>query len=122
MRISDWSSDVCSSDLFAARPRGATWLQIYAVAVICGIGFTMSLFIGGLAFSDPLLIEEAKLGTLGGSVLAAIAGYLLLRFAPLHAEHVREEVRQAREIERDGDVEKIGRAHVCTPVTNAHLV
>src|SRR3546814_9395212 len=45
---------------FAARPRGATWLQIYAVAVICGIGFTMSLFIGGLAFSDPLLIEEAK--------------------------------------------------------------
>src|SRR3546814_8317151 len=67
----------------------------------------MSLFIGGLAFSDPLLIEEAKLGTLGGSVLAAIAGYLLLRFAPLHAEHVREEVRQAREIERDGDVESI---------------
>ncbi len=43
---------------FAAKPRGATWLQIYAVAVICGIGFTMSLFIGGLAFSDPLLVEE----------------------------------------------------------------
>src|SRR3546814_7151938 len=37
---------------FAARPRGATWLQIYAVAGICGIGFTMSLFISGLAFSE----------------------------------------------------------------------
>lgn len=92
---------------FAAKPRGATWLQIYAVAVICGIGFTMSLFIGGLAFSDPLLVEEAKLGTLGGSILAATTGYLMLRFAPLHAEHVREEVQQAREIERDGDVETI---------------
>src|SRR3546814_15320782 len=101
MRISDWSSDVCSSDLFAARPRGATWLQIYAVAVICGIGFTMSLFIGGLAFSDPLLIEEAKLGTLGGSVLAAIAGYLLLRFAPLHAEHVRERSEE-RHVGKEG--------------------
>src|SRR3546814_19648691 len=55
---------------FAARPRGATLLQIYAVAVICGIGFTMSLFIGGLAFSDPLLLEDAKLGSWGGSGLA----------------------------------------------------
>ena len=89
---------------FAAKPRGATWLQIYAIAVICGIGFTMSLFIGGLAFSDPLLVEEAKLGTLGGSLLAAFAGYALLRFAPLHSEHVREEFEQAKEIAEDGDV------------------
>lgn len=93
---------------FAAKPRGATWLQIYAVAIICGIGFTMSLFIGGLAFSDPLLIEEAKLGTLGGSLLAAFIGYALLRFAPLHAGHAREEVEQAKEIAQDGDVETIG--------------
>jgi len=90
---------------FAAKPRGTTWLQIYGVAVICGIGFTMSLFIGGLAFSDPLLIEEAKLGTFGGSLLAAITGYVLLRAAPLHPEHFAEEVEQAEEIERDGDVE-----------------
>ncbi len=92
---------------FAAKPRGATWLQIYAVAVICGIGFTMSLFIGGLAFSDPLLVEEAKLGTLGGSLLAAFIGYALMRFAPLDAGHVREELAQAGEIARDGDVEAI---------------
>ena len=90
---------------FAAKPRGATWLQIYAVAVLCGVGFTMSLFIGGLAFSDPLLVEEAKLGTLGGSLLAAFVGYALLRFAPLHVEHEQEEIAQAQEIERDGDVD-----------------
>lgn len=91
----------------AAKPRGATWLQIYAVSIICGIGFTMSLFIGGLAFSDPLLIEEAKLGTLGGSLLAAFTGYVLMRLASPHTDHMREEVMQAREIEQDGDVQTI---------------
>ena len=87
----------------AAKPRGATWLQIYAVSVLCGIGFTMSLFIGGLAFDDPLLIEEAKLGTLAGSVLAALVGYLLLRLAPLSLDHAREEAEQSAEIDSDGD-------------------
>lgn len=89
---------------FAAKPRGSTWVQIYAVALLCGIGFTMSLFIGGLAFDDPLLIEEAKLGTLVGSILSAVAGFMLLRFAPLDPSHAREQTKQAEEIERDGDV------------------
>lgn len=89
---------------FAAKPRGATWLQIYGVSVICGIGFTMSLFIGGLAFADPLLIEEAKLGTLAGSVFAAITGYLLLRVAPLAPDHASQEACQEQEIDADGDV------------------
>ncbi len=66
----------------ADRPAGATWLQVYGLALICGIGFTMSLFIGGLAFSDPLLSDEVKIGVLGGSVLSAVAGFLLLRLAP----------------------------------------
>ncbi len=87
----------------ASKPRGSTWLQIYAVAVLCGIGFTMSLFIGGLAFGDPLLVEEAKLGTLAGSVLAAIVGYALLRIAPLATDHAREEAEQSAEIDSDGD-------------------
>lgn len=102
---------------FAAKPRGATWLQIYAVAVICGIGFTMSLFIGGLAFADPLLIEEAKLGTLAGSILAALTGFLMLRFAPLAADHGREEAEQAREIDADGDVScaKVGAMQGAAP-------
>lgn len=89
---------------FATQPRGATWLQIYAVAVLCGIGFTMSLFIGGLAFADPELVEEAKLGTLGGSILAALTGYALLRFAPMHPDHLAAEAQQDSEMELDGDV------------------
>ena len=66
----------------AGRPPGATWLQVYGLALICGIGFTMSLFIGGLAFVDPLLADEVKIGVLGGSLLSALSGYLLLRLAP----------------------------------------
>ena len=61
----------------ARRPRGANWLQIYGVSLLCGIGFTMSLFIGGLAFDDPALAAAVKVGVLGGSVLSAVMGYLL---------------------------------------------
>jgi NhaA family Na+:H+ antiporter len=89
----------------ASKLRGATWLQIYAVAALCGIGFTMSLFIGALAFpDDPALIEEAKLGVLLGSFASAILGYLILRFAPLHPQQAAEDARQHDEIDRDGDV------------------
>jgi NhaA family Na+:H+ antiporter len=67
----------------AARPAGTSWLQLYGVALLCGIGFTMSLFIGALAFPDrPALAEAAKIGILAGSFLSAIAGFLVLRFAP----------------------------------------
>ncbi len=90
---------------FAQKLRGATWLQIYGVAVLCGIGFTMSLFIGGLAFADPELIEEAKIGVLMGSVLSALTGFAILRLAPLHADHAKVEAEAAREIDFDGDIE-----------------
>ena len=89
----------------AQKLRGATWLQIYAVAALCGIGFTMSLFIGALAFPGrPELIEEAKIGVLIGSFASALAGYLILRLAPLHPAQIEEERRQHDEIDRDGDI------------------
>jgi NhaA family Na+:H+ antiporter len=66
----------------AQRPVGASWMQLWGMALLCGIGFTMSLFIAGLGFpADPALIEEAKLGVLLGSLLSAILGYLVLRLA-----------------------------------------
>jgi Na+:H+ antiporter, NhaA family len=63
-----------------SRPRGASWLQLYGVSLLCGIGFTMSLFIGNLAFPDPAHLSQVKIGVLTGSVISALAGYILLRF------------------------------------------
>lgn len=66
-----------------ARPAGATWLQLYGVSLLCGMGFTMSLFIGALAFPGYAtdLQTEVKLGVLGGSVLSALAGAAVLALA-----------------------------------------
>ena len=65
----------------ARRPAHASWGQVYGVSVLCGIGFTMSLFIGGLAFPDPATLDLVRVGVLGGSVVAALGGYLVLRFS-----------------------------------------
>ena len=89
---------------FGTKLRGATWAQIYGVATLCGIGFTMSLFIGGLAFTDPALVEEAKIGTLMGSIASGVVGYMILRLCALHPGHAREEAAKAAEIDADGDV------------------
>src|SRR5688572_406305 len=73
--IADWLG-------FARRPDQSSWLQIWGMAVLCGIGFTMSLFIGALAFPHhPALVEEAKLGVLAGSFVSALLGYAILRLA-----------------------------------------
>jgi NhaA family Na+:H+ antiporter len=67
----------------AQPPEGVHWLQLWGVAMLCGIGFTMSLFIGTMAFAEePALYEQVKLGVLGGTLLSLIAGYAVLRFAP----------------------------------------
>ena len=64
---------------WADMPRGASMGQLCGVAVLCGIGFTMSLFIGNLAFSDPGLIDATKIGVLVGSLASALLGVAILR-------------------------------------------
>ena len=66
----------------AKRPENSSWMQVFGVSVLCGIGFTMSLFIGNLAFAgSPALVDEVKVGVLAGSVVAALVGMLILRFS-----------------------------------------
>jgi len=68
---------------WADMPAGASTFQLLGVALLCGIGFTMSLFIGLLAFAEqPLLQEGVKIGILGGSLAAGLLGYTVLRLAP----------------------------------------
>ncbi|UCH76051.1 MAG: Na+/H+ antiporter NhaA [Rhodospirillales bacterium] len=62
-------------------PDGVGWLQIYGVSALAGIGFTMSLFIGTLAFSDPEHAAAVRIGVLAGSTLSALLGYVILRYA-----------------------------------------
>jgi NhaA family Na+:H+ antiporter len=66
----------------AAMPAGGSWWRLYGVAILGGIGFTMSLFIGTLAFGDPAHHAQVRLGVLAGSLLSAVVGYAALRLAP----------------------------------------
>jgi NhaA family Na+:H+ antiporter len=63
----------------ADLPAGVAWRQLHGVGWLGGIGFTMSLFIAGLAFADPAVLDTAKLGVLGASVTAGLIGYALLQ-------------------------------------------
>lgn len=66
----------------AKKPAGASWSQIYGVSLLTGIGFTMSLFIGFLAFpGNEEMIQSVKLGVLGGSIASGVFGALLLILA-----------------------------------------
>ena len=68
---------------FAQRPAQAGWMQIYGISLLCGIGFTMSLFIGLLAFAGmPALEAETKIGVLIGSLASMALGALVLLLAP----------------------------------------
>jgi NhaA family Na+:H+ antiporter len=62
----------------AALPAGVTWGQIWGASCLAGVGFTMSLFISELAFKDPEIVSEAKIGILAASLVAGIMGYLVL--------------------------------------------
>lgn len=77
----------------AKLPDGANWLQLYAVSILCGIGFTMSLFIGSLAFehADIQYFNQIKLGVLISSLIAAIFGGWLLNISNNSSTEVNNE-------------------------------
>jgi NhaA family Na+:H+ antiporter len=63
----------------AALPDGVSWTALHGCAWLGGIGFTMSLFIGTLAFGDTTLLDSAKVGILGGSILSSVVGAIIIR-------------------------------------------
>ena len=82
------------------RPAGISWTQLYGLACLTGIGFTMSLFIGNLAFVDPEQIETVKLGVISGSLISGVLGYCLLRFAgSSEPQEGGDELERARGLE-----------------------
>ena len=75
----------------ARLPAGATWGSLYGVAVLCGVGFTMSMFIGSLAFENDgmnvRLLFDDRVGTIVGSLLSALLAYIVLHWTlPKKAE------------------------------------
>jgi Na+:H+ antiporter, NhaA family len=65
----------------ASLPKGARWIEITGVACLAGIGFTMSLFVGALAFSEEILLNQVRLGVLGGSLVSTLLGVALIMAA-----------------------------------------
>ncbi len=74
----------------------ASWAQIYGMSILCGIGFTMSLFIGDLAFSDAANLDIVKQAVLAGSVISAIAGYAMLVWAHQSQSKMRSNIAQTQ--------------------------
>ena len=65
---------------YAQMPNNSTWLSLYGIGVLTGIGFTMSLFVGNLAFVENVkYLDDVKIGVLSGSLLSTVFGYLLLK-------------------------------------------
>lgn len=62
-------------------PRAVTWKHVLGTGFLAGIGFTVSIFVSGIAFDDPALVDQAKIGIFGASLTAGVIGYLFLRLA-----------------------------------------
>jgi NhaA family Na+:H+ antiporter len=65
----------------ASLPEGINWKNLYGAGILAGIGFTMSLFIAGLAFNNPALLDLSKIGILTGSLISGIVGFMFLKFS-----------------------------------------
>jgi len=74
----------------AEIPADVTWAKVYGVSWLCGIGFTMSLFVANLAFTDPVLLDDGKIGIMTASLISGVVGYVLLaRGKPARAPSVK---------------------------------
>ncbi|MFN8922659.1 MAG: Na+/H+ antiporter NhaA, partial [Sphingobacteriia bacterium] len=88
----------------ASLPRGTSMPQIYAVSWLCGIGFTMSLFVSELAFTDPAFKETAKIGILLGSIISGLVGFYLLKW--ILPANAAEEVEAVHQMAPDVDLQR----------------
>jgi NhaA family Na+:H+ antiporter len=75
----------------ATLPDGVRWQQLAAAGMVAGVGFTVSIFVTGLAFTDAALVDDAKLGILAGSALIGVGGLLALRATSATAAHARSD-------------------------------
>ena len=73
----------------ARLPEGTGWRHVYGASLLAGVGFTMSLFIGSLAFDDESVRSAVRIGVIAGSLLSGIVGYVVLRGAPVVGPGVR---------------------------------
>jgi NhaA family Na+:H+ antiporter len=80
---------------WARLPHAVTWRHIYGLACLAGIGFTMSLFIGGLSFEDQEYMNAVRLGVLAGSMVSALLGYAVLRLTQPHHEDAKNATPEA---------------------------
>jgi NhaA family Na+:H+ antiporter len=74
----------------ARLPHGMGWAQVYGISCLAGIGFTMSLFIGGLSFDSPLMLDGVRLGVLVGSAVSAVIGFTVLFLFAKNAEDAQD--------------------------------
>ena len=88
-----WLVMIALKPLMAALPAGVAWTALHGCAWLGGIGFTMSLFIATLAFPGTNLLDSAKVGILGGSLLAAIVGTVVVRRGTRSARQHQENAR-----------------------------
>lgn len=85
--ISIW---VLITFFFKDMPRsGPIWKMLFGVALLCGIGFTMSLFIANLSFSDEIFLQDAKIGILTASLFCGLLGYYILYQSTKHQEDIQ---------------------------------
>jgi Na+:H+ antiporter, NhaA family len=74
--------------------QGVTWMHMYGISLLCGVGFTMSLFISALAFQGAVFAVDDRIGILTGSIISAVAGYFILHYSlPKEARPAVEETR-----------------------------